>query len=79
MDPLTWLRAIPAALGPFFAPLASIVLVIMGLTLAMAWNNPSLKQQVKEHLGTLIFAAALVFIGGSGLVWFLGRTGLPVQ
>ena len=33
----------------------------------------------RRKLGTLIFAAALVFIGGAGLVWFLRATGLPVS
>jgi len=77
MDPVTWLRNVATTIGPLFIPAASVVLIIMALGLAAAFNNPSAKAAIKGHLVDLALAGFLALAGAGALVWFFGRTGLP--
>ena len=58
-------------------PLFLLIVVVMGMALGIAFNNPQLKAAVKEHAVLMVMAAVLVFGGGTLLAFVLKGTTIP--
>jgi hypothetical protein len=77
VNPITWLQNVQRVLGPAYLPFAGVILIVMAIALAGAYNNPGLKAAIKEHIGTLILAGFMALAGAGALAWFFQATGLP--
>jgi hypothetical protein len=73
-----YVTQITANLKEAAMPLFLLIVVVMGLALGIAFNNPQLKAAVKEHAVLLVMAAVLVFGGGTLLAFVLKGTTVPV-
>ena len=69
------LNAIPAAAQPYFWPVLGVVVIFMGFTALVSFNNPGLRSSVKEHLLWIIVSAVLIFGGGALIANFLRSAG----
>ncbi len=69
------LNAIPAAAQPYFWPVLGVIVIFMGFTALVSFNNPGLRSAVKEHLLWIIVSAVLIFGGGALIANFLRSAG----
>ncbi len=69
------LNAIPAAAQPYFWPILGVIVIFMGFTALVSFNNPGLRSAVKEHFLWIIVAAVLIFGGGALVTNFLRSAG----
>lgn len=65
------LTAIPTELRPFFLPVVSIIIMLMGFAAAISFGNPGLRASVVSHIPWLIGGGILVVSGVAILTRFM--------